>query len=108
APGIKTVDDATRVRASILLAFERAEVETDPQKRQAFLTFAVVGGGPTGVEVAGAIAELARNSITRDFRSITPHCARIVLVEAGRRLLPAMPENLSEAARKALATLGVE
>lgn len=108
APGIKTVDDATRVRADILLAFERAEAETDRSQRKALLTFAVIGGGPTGVEMAGAIAELARNSITRDFRSITPHCARVVLIEAGPRLLPALTPTMSEEARAALERLGVE
>jgi NADH dehydrogenase len=108
APGIKTIDDATRVRANILLAFERAETETDPDRRRALLTFVVIGGGPTGVEMAGAIAELARNSITRDFRSITPHCARVLLVEAGPRLLPVMPEALSDEAKAALERLGVE
>jgi NADH dehydrogenase FAD-containing subunit len=108
APGIKSLDDATQVRASILLAFERAEVETDPERRKALLTFVVVGGGPTGVEMAGAIAELAHNSITRDFRAITPHCARVVLVEAGSRLLPVMPEMLSAEAKRALEELGVE
>lgn len=108
APGIKTVDDATRVRSKILLAFERAEVEMDKDRRQALLTFVVVGGGPTGVEMAGAIAELARSSITRDFRSITPHCARIILLEAGSRILPVMPEKLSAEAKRALESLGVE
>ncbi|HVU20094.1 MAG TPA: NAD(P)/FAD-dependent oxidoreductase [Rhizomicrobium sp.] len=108
APGIKSIDDATKVRANILLAFERAEVEFNPERRKALLTFAVIGGGPTGVEMAGAIAELARNSITRDFRSITPHCARVLLVEAGPRLLPAMPEALSEESKRALNRLGVE
>jgi len=108
APGIKTIDDATRVRANILLAFERAEVEINPERRRALLTFVVIGGGPTGVEMAGAIAELARNSITRDFRSITPHCARVLLVEAGPRLLPVMPQALSDEAKAALERLGVE
>ncbi|MEQ1864130.1 MAG: NAD(P)/FAD-dependent oxidoreductase [Micropepsaceae bacterium] len=108
APGIKTVDDATRVRAKILLAFERAEGETDKAKRDALLTFVVVGGGPTGVEMAGAIAELARRSITADFRSITPHCSRILLVEAGPRLLPSFPAPLSEEAKRALESKGVE
>jgi NADH:ubiquinone reductase (H+-translocating) len=108
APGIKSVDDATRVRGKILTAFERAEVEGDPAKRQALLTFVIVGGGPTGVEMAGAIAELARHSITRDFRSITPHCAHIVLVEAGPRLLPSFPESLSAEAKRALETMGVD
>jgi NADH dehydrogenase len=108
APGIKSIDDATRVRANVLMAFERAEVETNPERRRALLTFVIVGGGATGVELAGAIAELARNSITNDFRSITPRCARIVLVEAGPRLLPAMPDALSEETRLALVRLGVE
>jgi NADH dehydrogenase len=108
APGIKTVDDATRVRADILMAFERAEAETDPARRKALLTFVVIGGGPTGVEMAGAIAELARNSITHDFRSITPRCASVILVEAGPRLLPTLPEALSIEARNALERLGVE
>jgi NADH:ubiquinone reductase (H+-translocating) len=108
APGIKTVDDATRVRAKILLAFERAEGEGDKAKRDALLTFVVVGGGPTGVEMAGAIAELARKSITADFRTITPHCSRIILVEAGPRLLPGFPEDLSAEAQRALEAKGVE
>lgn len=108
APGIKSIDDAIRVRANILLAFERAEVETDADRRRALLTFVVVGGGPTGVEMAGAIAELARHSITRDFRSITPHCARVILLEAGPRVFPVMPEILSRAAKLALEKLGVE
>ena len=108
APGIKTVDDATRVRSKILLAFEHAEVETDKAKRDALLTFVIVGGGPTGVEMAGAIAELARKSITADFRSITPHCSKIILVEAGPRLLPSFPESLSEEAKRALESKGVD
>lgn len=108
APGIKTVDDATRVRAKILLAFERAEGEKDKAKRDALLTFVIVGGGPTGVEMAGAIAELARRSITKDFRTITPHCSKIMLVEAGPRLLPSFPESLSEEAKRALEAKGVE
>ncbi len=108
APGIKTVDDATRVRADILLAFERAEAESDRERRKALLTFVVIGGGPTGVEMAGAIAELARNSITRDFRSITPRCARVVLIEAGPRLLPALTPTMSDEAHSALERLGVE
>lgn len=108
APGIKSVDDATRVRAKILLAFELAEGETDQARRAALLTLAVVGGGPTGVELAGAIAELARKSITADFRSITPHCSRIILVEAGPRLLPSFPEALSEEAKRALEAKGVD
>lgn len=108
APGIKTVDDATRVRAKILLAFERAEGETDKAKRDALLTFVIVGGGPTGVEMAGAIAELARRSIVADFRSITPHCSKIILVEAGPRLLPSFPESLSAEAKRSLERMGVD
>ena len=107
APGIKTIDDATAVRRKILLAFERAETESDPARRQALLTFAVIGGGPTGVEMAGAIAELARRSVSRDFRSITPHCSRVLLIEAGQRLLTAFPPALAERAKAALEELGV-
>ena len=108
APGIKTVDDATRLRAKILLAFERAEVEADAAKRAALLTFVIVGGGPTGVEMAGAIAELARKSIRDDFRSILPGSTRIVLVEAGPRLLPVFPESLSAEAKRVVEAMGVE
>jgi NADH dehydrogenase len=108
APGIKSVDDATRVRAKILIAFERAEGEADKARRDALLTFVIVGGGPTGVEMAGAIAELARRSIVADFRSITPHCSKIILVEAGPRLLPSFPESLSAEAKRALEKKGVE
>ncbi len=108
APGIKSVDDATRVRAKILVAFERAEVEEDKLTRDALLTFMIVGGGPTGVEMAGAIAELARRSIIADFRSITPHCSKIILVEAGPRLLPSFPEALSAEAKRALEKMGVD
>ena len=108
APGIKTIEDATRVRARILTAFERAEVESDPAARKALLTFVVVGGGPTGVEMAGAIAELARHAITRDFRTITPSCTRVLLVEAGPRILPSFREELSRAGQRALEAMGVE
>jgi len=107
APGIKTIDDATAVRRKVLLALERAESERDPARRRALLTFAVIGGGPTGVEMAGAIAELARRSVSRDFRSITPHCSRVLLVEAGPRLLAAFPEALAEKAQRAIEELGV-
>jgi len=107
APGIKTIDDATAVRRRVLLAFEHAETETDPARRQALLTFVVIGGGPTGVEMAGAIAELARRSVSKDFRSITPHCSRIYLIEAAPRVLGAFPEPLSEKARQAIEQLGV-
>ena len=108
APGIKTIDDATAVRRKVLLALERAETETDKARRQALLTFVVIGGGPTGVEMAGAIAELARKSVSRDFRSITPHCSRVILVEGGPRLLASFPETLSAKAKRAIEKLGVE
>jgi NADH dehydrogenase len=108
APGIKSIEDATAVRRRVLLALERAETESDRKARNALLTFVVIGGGPTGVEMAGAIAELARKSVSRDFRSITPHCSRVVLIEAGPRLLPSFPETLSERTSRALEQLGVE
>jgi NADH dehydrogenase len=108
APGLKTIDDATAVRRKVLLALERAEAETDPARRRALLTFVVIGAGPTGVEMAGAIAELAHRSVSRDFRHITPHCSRVVLVDGGGRLLAAFPPDLSAAAQKAIEALGVE
>ena len=108
APGIKTIDDATAVRRKVLLALERAETETDHERRKALLTFVVIGGGPTGVEMAGAIAELARKSVSRDFRSITPHCSRVILIEGGQRLLAAFPPALSAKAKAAIERLGVE
>jgi NADH:ubiquinone reductase (H+-translocating) len=108
APGLKTVDDATRIRRHVLLAFEQAEREPDPAHRAALLTFAVVGAGPTGVEMAGAIAELARHAIVGDFRTIKPQSARILLLEAGPRALPTFRESLSQEAARALAGLGVE
>ncbi|TIP09252.1 NAD(P)/FAD-dependent oxidoreductase [Mesorhizobium sp.] len=108
APGLKTVGDATEIRARILTAFEKAEVSEDPAARVRLLTFIVVGGGPTGVELAGAIAELARQAIVRDFRHIDSSTARVVLAEAGPRLLPAFPESLSASAKKQLEKLGVE
>ncbi|WP_156256154.1 NAD(P)/FAD-dependent oxidoreductase [Sandarakinorhabdus oryzae] len=107
APGLKTIDDATAVRRKVLLALERAESETDPDIRHALLTFVVIGGGPTGVEMAGAIAELTRRSVSQDFRSITPHCSRVLLVEAGPRLLNSFPEPLAAKALAAVAELGV-
>jgi NADH dehydrogenase len=107
APGIKTIDDATRVRAKILRALEEAELETDELARKALLTFVVIGAGPTGVEMAGAIAELVRKSASRDFRTITPHCADIILIEAGSRILPSFREDLSRAAHEALDAMGV-
>ncbi len=108
APGLKTIDDALDIRRRVLLAFERAETERDPVERRRLLTFAIVGGGATGVEMAGAIAELAKRSLARDFRAIDPTMARVVLVEAGPRLLPAFVETLSDAARRSLESLGVE
>jgi NADH:ubiquinone reductase (H+-translocating) len=108
APGLKTIDDATYLRRRILLAFERAETEPDPDERRRLLNFVVVGGGPTGVETAGAIAELAKRALAADFRAIDPRCARIILLEAGPRLLAPFDPALSEAARRALERLGVE
>ena len=108
APGLKKIDEATDTRKRLLLAFERAEATADDNSRKKLLTFVVVGGGPTGVEMAGAIAELARHTIVRDFRNIDPASARIVLVEAGPRLLPAFPETLSASAETQLRRLGVE
>ena len=108
APGLKSVEDATAIRRRILLALEHAETEPDRRRRSELLTFVVIGGGPTGVEMAGAIAELARRTVSRDFRSITPHCSRVVLVEAGPRILPSFPAPLSAKAEEALRDLGVE
>lgn len=108
APGLKELDDATRIRRRILLAFERAECGSDPSAQRRLLTFVIVGGGPTGVELAGAIAELARRALAADFRHIDPKSARILLCEAGERVLPTFPEALSRYARRALARLGVE
>lgn len=108
APGLKSIEDATNIRRNVLLALERAETETDPERRRALLTFVVIGGGPTGVEMAGAIAELAGRAISSDFRNITPHCSRVVLIEAGQRVLPGFPPALSAKAEAALHQLGVE
>ena len=108
APGLKTIDDATYLRRRILLAFERAETEPDPDERRRLLNFVVVGGGPTGVEMAGALAELAKRALATDFRSIDPRSARIILIEAGPRLLAPFTPALSEAAWHSLEQLGVE
>lgn len=108
APGLKTIEDATAIRRRVLLAFERAESTDDPAERRALLTFVIVGGGPTGVEMAGAIAELAHWALADDFRAVDPTQARIVLIEAGPRLLPAFAEDLSETARQALVKLRIE
>ena len=108
APGLKTLDDALEMRRRVLLAFEAAERESDPVNQRRLLTFVIVGGGPTGVELAGALAEIARNSLPQDFRSIRPESARIVLLEGGPDVLPAFPEKLRRASRQSLERLGVE
>jgi NADH dehydrogenase len=108
APGLKSILDATAIRRKILLAFEHAEIEPDPAKQQALLTFVVVGAGPTGVEMAGAIADLAHKSIVRDFRRISPKSARIILVEASPRILATFPESLARKAKAELEYMGVE
>ena len=108
APGLKRIEDATRIRRSILIAFERAELIGDDAERRSLLTFVIVGGGATGVEMAGAIAEVARQTLAADFRRIDPRSARIMLIEAGPRLLPTFPPNQSDYVRAALARAGVE
>ncbi|MCB1217552.1 NAD(P)/FAD-dependent oxidoreductase [bacterium] len=108
APGLKSVEDATRIRARILSAFEQAELEQVPEKIRRLLTFVVAGGGPTGVELAGAIAEIARHTLTHEFRTITPADSRILLVQGGERLLPGYPPELSANAQHSLEKLGVE
>lgn len=108
APGLKTLEDATTIRAHILYAFEEAENQDDPEQRAALQTFVIIGGGPTGVELAGTIAELARDTLAHDFRSIDTSTTRVVLIEAGSRVLPVFPEKLSSYAQQALDKLGVE
>ena len=108
APGLKTLDDALQLRRHLLLAFERAEAESDPELRAAWLSFAIVGGGPTGVELAGTLAEIARHTLKNEFRNINPSDARVRLIEAGPRVLSSFPEDLSEKARRQLEKLGVE
>ena len=108
APGLKTLDDALRVRRRMLLAFERAERAPDPAEQRRLLTFAVVGGGPTGVELAGAVAEIARHTLKQEFRAIEPGTARVILIEAGPRILPSFPESLQAASERSLERLGVE
>jgi NADH dehydrogenase len=108
APGLKSIDDATAIRRRVLSAFEAAEMETDATRRDALLRFVIVGGGPTGVELAGTIAELARFTLAADFRRIDPRSAKIVLVEAGARVLAAFKEPQSAYALRALAKLGVD
>jgi NADH:quinone reductase (non-electrogenic) len=108
APGLKTIVDATSIRRKILLTFEAAEIEPDPEKVKAFLTFVLVGAGPTGVEMAGAIAELAHKALASDFRHIDTRMTRILLIEAGPRILPAFPESLAQKTQKRLISMGVE
>jgi NADH dehydrogenase len=108
APGLKSLEDALEIRRRVLLAFEHAERETDPIRRHAYLTFVIVGGGPTGVEMAGAVAEIRRYALRRDFRHIDPGEATVMLLEGGPRLLPSYPENLSTQAKQKLRRLGVE
>ena len=108
APGLKTLEDATTIRRRILLAFEKAEREEDEQRRAALLTFVIIGAGPTGVELAGTIAELAHATLPRDFRNIDTRQARVVLVEGGPRVLAGFTEDLSAYAQRSLETLGVE
>lgn len=107
APGLKTLDDAFAIRRRILAAFEAAEREDDPAQRAAWLSFAVIGGGPTGVELAGTLAEIARHTLPREFRRSDPASAQVHLIEAGPRVLSAMPDSLSEKARAQLVRLGV-
>lgn len=107
APGLKTLDDAIDIRRRVLLAFEQAERENDRAAQRRLLTFVVVGGGPTGVELAGALAEISRHALANDFRAIDPESARIILIEGGAKLLAAYPEPLSAFSRKALEKLGV-
>jgi NADH dehydrogenase len=108
APGLKTLDDALLIRRRVLTAFERAEAETDPARRAAWLNFVVIGAGPTGVELAGTLAEISRHTLRREFRRVDPAAARVLLVEAGPRVLSALPETLSEKAAAQLRRLGVE
>jgi NADH:quinone reductase (non-electrogenic) len=108
APGLKRIEDATRIRRTILIAFEQAEIETGETEKRRLLTFVIVGGGATGVEMAGAIAEVARQTLAADFRRIDPRTARIVLIEAGPRLLPTFPVELADYTRATLERAGVE
>ena len=108
APGLKTIEDALEIRRRVLLAFEAAERETDPAKQSAWLTFVVIGAGPTGVELAGALSEIARQAMVRDFRRIQPQSARVILLEGKDRVLPPYPPDLSAKAQRQLEKLGVE
>ena len=104
---LKRIEDATEIRRRLLIAFERAEVQADARKRRQLLNFVIVGGGATGVELAGAAAEIARYALARDFRHIDPRSSRIFLLEAGGRLLPAFPDNLSAYTQSSLSRMGV-
>jgi NADH dehydrogenase len=108
APGLKTLAQATEMRRRVLYAYERAETETDAARQRALLTFVVVGGGPTGVELAGALGEMSRFTLERDFRNIDPALARVILIEAGPRILPSFPDKLARRAMRDLETLGVQ
>src|ERR1700719_3507389 len=108
APGLKRIEDATRIRRRILIAFERAELTADEAEQRRLLTFVIVGAGATGVEMAGAITEVARQTLAKDFRRIDPKASRIVLIEAGPRVMPTLPANLSDYAQATLAQKGVE
>jgi NADH dehydrogenase len=108
APGLKRIEDATDIRRRILIAFERAELAADPAERERLTTLVVIGGGPTGVEMAGAISDMAREALAPDFRNVDPRRARVLLIEAGQRLLPSFPEALSAYAKSALERRGVE
>ena len=108
ALGLKTLDDALEIRRRVLLAFERAEREADREKQQTLLTFAIVGGGPTGVELAGALAEIARHALKSEFDNVDPAKSRILLIEAGPSILPTFPPSLQRSARRALERLGVD
>src|SRR6201989_340213 len=108
APGLKTLEDATTLRRRILIAFEDAERERDPERRAALLTFVIIGAGPTGVELAGTIAELAQDTLPADFRNIDTRKARVVLIEAGSRVLAGFPDDLSAYAQRSLENIGVE
>ena len=108
APGLKSIEEATDIRRRVLWAYERAEMEIDAEARKALLTFVVVGGGPTGVELAGALGEMSRFTLARDFRNIDPALARVILIEAGARILPSFSEPQAQRATRDLETLGVQ
>lgn len=108
APGLKTLADAFEIRRRVLLSFEQAELESDPARQRALLTFAVIGAGPTGVEMAGTLAEIAHHTLKGEFRNVDPHTAEVLLIEGGSRVLQAMPESLSQRALEQLQKLGVQ